>query len=490
MHTERLPECEVTLLEARIADLELLRDAARLVADEWGGNLEDRITAMLENHSHAYILVDSSASTQRPIAVGHAVLKTGASKRNSDLIGSSVRNGILLSVVIDRNRRRLGLGRELMKLIEVVARNVHGYAYLYLWTSDAALFYEKIGYCNCEPTSIDVPAFQKQAINVQKFEDLFVKRLSQLTLDSSLSVSTSSSPYMSGNISIACRWLRKRLTFSSPIEYVSLPEAKDLIMSEFKLLRVERPSLPYLEFTLFQNSLFLCKQIGPSCGIAALAMLLAYLSTQIESGSPRNYSEWLLREAIRRGISNDGEIFSVTDLSQLASDCADQADSVLRNRLKVYVNDTASALSSVMGARPVSEPLRSTEQYIILPYDRDLTRRNGPGLQGGLHAHYALVIGSAWPLPEGSLESESKYTTTTAHFKQGHLEQAKLEQYLICVHGMSQHPVVAPVAEWIDSNAQLIQSRTGGSADLWKVDKKAGPQLAGKCLLVTFLVST
>ena len=56
---------------------------------------------------------------------------------------------------------------------------------------------------------------------------------------------------------------------------------------------------------------------------------------------------------------------------------------------------------------------------------------------------------------------------------------------LVCMQGMSQLPVVAPLQQWLASNSQLAKVRTGKNSEAWVVDAERGPELSGQCVVVT-----
>ena len=123
---------------------------AQLLYHEWGGNLQRRLEKLQLTYDESlkqgsFILIQTR--TNKP--VGHVEIKPAVLTSNKDVIGAKVSNGIALSVIIDKNHRNKGIGRILMHKIEIIAHNLFNYSYLYLWTDNALIFYQKLKYNEC-----------------------------------------------------------------------------------------------------------------------------------------------------------------------------------------------------------------------------------------------------------------------------------------------------------------------------------------------------
>jgi len=152
------------------------------------------------------------------------------------------------------------------------------------------------------------------------------------------------------------------------------------------------------------------RQVGPSCGLAALRMVAASAAVRANTDA----LDVLLARAKAMGASTaDGEMFDIGDLASLASGALG-----LRCRVVDFV------------AAPVSATC-----VVVLPYDK------GPGagrpeLRRGRSAHYGVVVASA------------------------EVEGAGL--CLVVQHGASRCVVADTAARWAASNAQLVERASRG----------------------------
>ena len=616
----------------------ILLKVADLLFVEWGGSQLLRLEK-LKNASEngikttaSYILLSNSdinydSATE---VIGHVEIKPSVSVSSSDELGNGIQNAIALSVYINPIYRGQGYGKMLINKVEMIALNL-GFSYLYLWTDDAVMFYKKCGYHNCESLSIDAPVFnRKQELNISKFEMLLQKRLqsTHITNDIPTSTTPTTAPTTStASASSPFVWLRKRLNYTLPISIPSIvtgtdtyPELTLPILSYIRaylLTPYLQPSsssslqctktkqalsatYPYYNYIIRIIPQFpMCRQIGPSCGIAALTSSLSYLAYLASLAShpsnllkdtlhihppihrpihaPYNPSEILLREAIERGYSFDGEIFDIYHLYALLLDhiasftpihaCSNtnntstatshthqNIDSSENSEYTEYeymidkskVHCSIQPLSDVLSPHNIhhltgdyppkintfanniithdslasyvddintngghnSDPSAGKpHRLVIFPYDRDVSS-NKPGLYGGSHAHYGVIIGtvtttalltdnthtttnvvdnsatdsmitsSVVQMERGQLdmpisathskhasevpdESAPVYTSTasTSACSSSRSYGSSYEQcFLIVQQSMSIHPVTAPLSHWLHSNQQLHTS--------------------------------
>ena len=94
-------------------------------------------------------------------------------------------------------------------------------------------------------------------------------------------------------------------------------------------------------------------------------------------GGERLEVEEVQREAVRRGFTSRGEMFSVENMAELARSCLDREARV--EDISV-MRDTSWLLDSLTSGR-----------MLLVPYD--CGHNHGPALCGGKKAHWALITG-------------------------------------------------------------------------------------------------
>lgn len=149
------------------------------------------------------------------------------------------------------------------------------------------------------------------------------------------------------------------------------------------------------------------RQIGPSCGIAALTMSIAYLLPNTSSSTTSkndirnssiyiNYSSQLMKIAIQESYSTDGELFDINNVVSLVT----SLDSQLMLGIKAVAQPIEDILSkeyiinnyTLLDLNDNSMEVNDVSTMVIIPYDRD-PMGNGPFLKNGNNAHYAVIIG-------------------------------------------------------------------------------------------------
>lgn len=174
------------------------------------------------------------------------------------------------------------------------------------------------------------------------------------------------------------------------------------------------------------------RQLGPSCGLFALRAAALALGAD----SP-NFN--LLEEARRRNFSNLGEIFDAAHLVNLAP-C-----------LGLYARMLEQADWSVV------LPLWIAQRNLALfAYDRDEANFHSPCLRSGRAAHYALALGFA---------RRSTFVD------------------LMVLHGLSSRPLVAPLSDFVASNAQISIAKAD-KAGHWQMPPDGKPRLAKRLILL------
>jgi len=303
--------------------------------------------------------------------------------------------------VLEPQARHQGLGIKLLSLLEAEAAAL-GYRYSCVWADDAVQkFYIKAGYLECEPQSISRPVLN----------DKPVARLERLMQTRSVK---------EGDVCLRKR-LQERSTELAALRQNLLGQIEEELeaLAHSCNLQSEWTNLDFISIPWE-------RQVGPSCGLAALRMVAS--SSLVRA----NLSELdkLLEHAKALGASTDGEMYDINDLAKLASEALG---------LQVRVAPFNSQLCSSSVA-----PIKSTPMC-VLTYDK------GPGagrpeLRSGLSAHYGVLIGSA-----------------------------RLSDRLVWIvqHGASKKLVAAFADDWLASNAQLSKRSNGGIMNL-----------AGLCLMI------
>jgi hypothetical protein len=269
-------------------------------------------------------------------------------------------------------------------------------------------------------------------------------------------------------------------------------------------------------------------------------ILVSVNKTHDQSGFDYNPSERLLRSAIEKGYSFDGEMFSIHNLLQLCCDyCHTDEDYLNRFELDSFrftVEETSIVLTSeyLRSCFPPlnTEPSRAISEekkykFVLLPYDRDSQGSNRPVFAQGLNAHYAAVIGvmrcylhdaQEFPCEVSFHQSKQSERVNPSMLQMAtevdekldecnisnfddfvhreheifnakvieDMEDARMMEFVICAQSMSPRPVISPIQDWIQSNSQLRLAKTKGTAQSWKVDEVEGPSLCGKSLVIEF----
>lgn len=175
------------------------------------------------------------------------------------------------------------------------------------------------------------------------------------------------------------------------------------------------------------------RQLGPSCGLFALRAAALALGAD----SP-NFN--LLDEARRRHFSNLGEIFDAAHLVNLAACLGLHARMLEHADWQVVL------------------PLWIAQGNLALfAYDRDEANFHSPCLRSGHAAHYALALGFA---------RRGTYVD------------------LMVLHGLSSRPLVAPLPDFVASNAQIRVAQTD-KAGHWRMPPDGKPRLANRLILLT-----
>eukprot|EP00659_Diplonema_papillatum_P014722 gene14722-22519_t len=361
------------------SDEKLVTEACQCLMEQWPGVSLDRRKALVSAAGgRSFGLVTDAGE-----CIGHVRMQSVA-----DTHGEGPACAVT-SVVIAKRHRGNRYGSVLMAVLDGHARSL-GYTYVYLWTSTAAPFYRKCGYLPCDRVNLDKPALRhlnEEAVSA--LEAMLQSRVAKIE-------KAQQNGFYEDNPQqgVDVVWMRKRLVESLP-SVARTDEAIETMVHSV----VSQNRFP--SFTYFIHNVPSQRQIGPSCGLTALRMahdfylnkdgsnttpsasLLdadSHSKTRTTSNnSSSTTSAGLLDEAIKHGFSQDGEMFSVPNLSTLAT-------RFLNLRAELHtIADEEAACRHIVGA------LRSG-RLVVFPYDRE-PGTSMPALYGGLYSHYCVFTG-------------------------------------------------------------------------------------------------
>jgi N-acetylglutamate synthase-like GNAT family acetyltransferase len=410
------PQCGLSDDFCRYVD-----DAAHLLYEQWpkGGSVSDYRQKLLGDNNTAhivslpcsYLLLDK----QRQL-VGHGRLTECFEGRGG--------NAAAATYIITKPRLK-GYGTVLMKRLELEAVKL-GYHYMYLWTSSAVLFYNKLGYNRTERVSLHSACLKTlQNDQVGLLDAMLAKR----TATNTRKKETLTLPPDAATENDV--WLQKRLVESVASIIISLECRRKELMATIR----QYPSYIYWEYHL--QSIPWQQQIGPSCGLTALRMICDHYlgsSQGINSKLPS-----LLCEAQSKGYSLDGEIFDVQNMIQLANFCG------LKSNLLSF--HSVSAADIFCG-------LKSGGSFIV-PYDSQPYTKK-PFKNEGKSAHYGLIVGLMIGR-QGTKEETENASVTPSLVELMHTDNINgAGQILLLVqHGLSPQLAIAPITDFVSSNEQL-----------------------------------
>ena len=410
----------------------VIDQAAEELTKYWGGSFLQRKTKLTTKQEQvdakSFILVDAASRTD---FIGHGEIKMSA-YTSSDALFSSI--------LIAFAKRKTGLGKILMIALERECVRM-GFGYAYLWTSDAEPFYVKNHYIECETNggsfNSALAKLSEEGVNLLE-SFLFAKRIS-----SSTKATTSA---------VKPKWLRKRLIDEFPLLWIDLETLQSSIEKELRITTAEAGLPVSLKCDFYPQALPWSRQVGPSCGIQALR--IAFEMIMIRSKDSEAAEEVVedatknsfLQRARERGLTADGEIFDIENLSILANSCDEIRGRVL-NFQEMSIDDIKTSL--IRG------------DFLVVPYDRDDVGCQ-PCKKDGNKAHYSLIFSFA--------ETESKSNSEEESF------------FLFTTHGLSARFVIASLREFKESNAQckpVVMRRKE-----WVVGEE-GAQLHNRILLIS-----
>ena len=285
---------------------------------------------------------------------------------------------LISALVIDPAARNTGLGSLFIRLLEDQAKQL-GYRYSCVWVDPGMCrWYERLDYLECEPQTLARPVLQNKPT-------LLLEKLIQTRTQ------------REGDV---C--MRKRLAERGSKTASLQADFAQAVADELDLLGGSQPWTDLRMLAVPWE-----RQVGPSCGLAALRMVAS--SSLVRANL--DAMDGLLDSARELGASTDGEMFDISDLATLAS-------------------TTLGLKCSVVPFVP--EPVDPTK-LVVITYDK------GPGagrpeLRGGRSAHYGVIVASALL---GS------------------------DLVLVVQNGASRRVVADTANKWTASNAQLLQRSSG-----------------------------
>ena len=397
----------------------------------------------------------------------------------------------LTYVIVGKERRGKGLGKILMREAEAVALSL-GFQYVYLWTQISE-FYAKLGYVNCERVAMATPSLRKlSASGLASLEGLFARKLRvygrkegggvAMTLattaeaghagggrgrrggggggggggaaataaDDTASTDKEAPATVPANV-----WMRKRISSTLFNFHVIQDRQAGKVIQNAVSAKGE-------DFVAFARRVEVALQVGPCCGICALASARKYLIR----GSKVDGEEMLSFVRTNR-LSQDGELFDLKDFRVLC-----EAYGVVAR----VVDDFTS-----LGAGEIFSLLLNN-QLVVVPFDCE---RGEPCIRDGYKSHFGLVAGIVfrstrstkeralspefvWAIGDGdpfSFAPTGKVTRESLSLD----FDCDLEESSACVyvvHSSSKTPRVWSLAELKESNRQLRCSRFPGVENL------------------------
>ena len=470
--------------------------AARLLATQWpSSGVTGRRSALMAHCRKAkqqelpchLLILDDEGDAESPKVIGHCRLQPAC--ENADGFSAAI-----TSVVVDPAYRGKGIGRMLLKHAEETVAGM-GFGYLYLWTHDAQAFYLACGYSECEKVSLLRPALVALGTEaVGKLEALFAKKAQVATCGGEGGDAASNDE---SAVRADSTWFRKRLLELATSSLAPLtPSEIDTMVRDALQHHGDRS-----DWIVTFAPLAWERQIGPCCGLAALRMARVALrnsSDRAEAAAESAVSsaallnvdggwsariggdvelqlagnldsaadESVLRAAIERGFSSDGEVFDIHHLATLAADVCGLNATVVRVDADSSNGGANSGATATAAATRLGAGLAAwvaSGGLAVVPYDKH-EANHMPVHRGGKMAHYLIVHGTA------SIE--------------GAAETSAPPLRLICAHGLSRRPLVVTAAELYASNSQLLEMKQSTNTKKWVVGE-AGVRLAQRLLLLS-----
>ena len=433
--------------------IETIVSTSKLICSAWPGRaLRDRVEGIQKDISESngklfpahYVLMEKG-----DIVVAHAKLVESETKRE---VGRSV---CVYDVVVDQKKRRKGYGKKLMSGLEPIVKDM-GYHYIYLTTSPklASNFYKKCGYREHDAVTKKRKVFRKMAEGgLARLEALFETRNKQKVVEKIESNSV---------------WLRKRVveryfTKSSPL-VTSFDDLNRVVKDRVTHLMSDRRVTAIL-----RNNLTF-RQIGPSCGLCALAMAYCVITKHTMKMPLPDKLKDLYKIAKQRNFTWEGEMFRIDELLEMARTLVASSNVKLSEITLLSPCDVVNILLS--------------GGTIVVPYD-SMFGNYEPALHKGSRSHYCVVVGFVWN--NKSSEGYESFNLSQLDEKDCAVNTTHIENlHVVYQQSGSNQACVCPWNQLVCSNTQLDnQSKHRKETLERKYCVGAGIRLSNKCLIFT-----
>eukprot|EP00939_MAST-03C_sp_MAST-3C-sp1_P000348 g348.t1 len=249
---------------------------------------------------------------------------------------------------------------------------------------------------------------------------------------------------------------------------------------------------------LARKDLLHYRQIGPSCGICAVAIATSALEmSDAAANDPRGTNkepvrgttiptstkvEHLLKFARDHEMTYEGEIFRIDDLAVIARAVAPLHTNVsVRSTSSVDPSELIGILSNPRGG------------CLVIPYDAEIGNA-APGLRKGGRSHFAVIAGVAWKAiwqDRGGDDRSNASPLVIVDPVRPDAEKcnafsSESDVAVVAIHSSSDIPVVASWRDFVRSNGQLMDETSPVSEwarSRYRIDPTRGPNLRGKCLV-------
>ncbi|KAK3570821.1 hypothetical protein QTP86_027649 [Hemibagrus guttatus] len=229
--------------------------------------------------------------------------------------------------------------------------------------------------------------------------------------------------------------------------YQAIAEGRTAVEGDFEeacLLLTQRESSfrKDLQWVLFNKYVPSLIQDGPKCGLVALWMASHLLKPTMTISI-----EDIMQEAVSKGYTAQGEMFSACDMALLAEEVCGVRVQRLSGRM---TGDNAALILKHL----------TDGQPILIPYDEDFNHE--PCLRRGHKAHWAVASGVLLGLAQGTVSSEQLPTDITLPWL--HLSRVSApatwllnpaEVYILAKQGKSLRYQLWKLETVAQSNAQL-----------------------------------
>ncbi|XP_066541006.1 actin maturation protease [Hoplias malabaricus] len=230
--------------------------------------------------------------------------------------------------------------------------------------------------------------------------------------------------------------------------YQAIAEGKTPVEGDFEepcllLTQKESSFRKGLQWVLCNKYVPSLIQDGPKCGLVAL-----WMANHLLKPSKSISVDKISQEALEKGFTAQGEMFSATDMALLAEEvCGCRVQKLSGGMMG---DNTALILKHLLDGQP-----------ILIPYDEDFNHE--PCLRQGHKAHWAVASGVLLGLVQGSVTCKQFRTDTTLnwfHLSEGaaldKLSLDKIEEvYIFAKQGKSLRYQLWKLETVAQSNAQL-----------------------------------